>query len=358
MNRKLLISVLALLSAVAMTGCGSPGAPEPPSLNLPAPVIDLSVSRIGDSVRLAWTMPTHTLDHLPLKRPVTVQVCREVENAPCVAVETLNLKPGVAGAFTDTLPPDLKEGPERLLRYEVVLRNHAGKSAGPSNAAYSAAGAAPASITGLTGTMQSDGVLLSWQRASGGAVSFRIERDWLTAPQAEKNSSPLVSPAPPARQTLLVHPADGLDTGHAIDNSVLFDQKYRYLLERVATVSLSGRKVEVQGIPSESIEVATTDKFPPAVPEGLAAVGDSAGGAIDLSWSPNRDNDLAGYRVYRRDVHGNLPAERIASLGVETSFRDTGIQPGHTYAYSVSAVDLSGNESKPSPETEETLSGP
>ena len=101
--------------------------------------------------------------------------------------------------------------------------------------------------------------------------------------------------------------------------------------------------------------VATTDTFPPAVPQGLVAVADAAAGAIDLSWYPDTDSDLAAYHVYRRDVHGDLPAQRIASVGVETSYRDAGAQPGHTYAYSVSAVDQSGNESKRSPEVEESL---
>jgi fibronectin type 3 domain-containing protein len=49
---------------------------------------------------------------------------------------------------------------------------------------------------------------------------------------------------------------------------------------------------------------------------------------------------------------------RVASVGVETSFRDTTAQRQHTYAYSVSAVDQNGNESKQSPEVEETLPSP
>jgi bacillopeptidase F len=87
-------------------------------------------------------------------------------------------------------------------------------------------------------------------------------------------------------------------------------------------------------------------------------VADSAAGAIDLSWMPDSDGDLAAYRVYRRDVQGSLPAERVASVGVETAFRDTTVQPEHAYAYSVSAVDQSGNESERSAEVEETLPRP
>jgi fibronectin type 3 domain-containing protein len=177
------------------------------------------------------------------------------------------------------------------------------------------------------------------------------------APQ-ETRSSPLAAPAPTPTQTLAVHGRDGEDPGHAIDTSALFNQRYRYVVERVASLDLSGRSVEVQGLPSEIYEVTTTDVFPPAVPQGLVVVADAAAGAIDLSWTPDTDSDLAAYRVYRRDVQGSLPAQRVASVGVETSFRDTAVQPEHTYAYSVSAVDQSGNESKRSPEVEETLPRP
>ena len=94
MNRKLLVSALAFLLASSIIGCGTPAAPEPPSLNLPIPVLNLSAVRIGDSVHLAWTMPTRTTDHLTLKHPVTVQVCRAVESGPCANIASLNLPPG------------------------------------------------------------------------------------------------------------------------------------------------------------------------------------------------------------------------------------------------------------------------
>jgi fibronectin type 3 domain-containing protein len=190
-------------------------------------------------------------------------------------------------------------------------------------------------------------------------VLFRIERVQLTIPAPhEARSSPLAPSTPSPKQTLVVHGSKGEDPGHAIDTSALFNQRYRYVVERVSSLDLSGRSVELQGLPSEAIEVTTTDVFPPAVPQGLAAVADSAAGAIDLSWMPDSDGDLAAYRVYRRDVQGSLPAERVASVGVETAFRDTTVQPEHAYAYSVSAVDQSGNESERSPEVEETLPRP
>jgi hypothetical protein len=353
MHRKLLVSahriasfafaLLGILIAGSGIGCGSPGAPAPPSLNLPTPVLNLSAVRIGNSVHLAWTMPTHSTDRIALQHPVKVQVCRALEKGHCANVGSLSLEPGKEGAYGDDLPADLIQGPDRLLRYEVFLNNHAGKSAGPSNVAYSAAGVSPPAVAGLTSQVRGDGVLLGWQPVaeSGGAVFFRIERLQLDAPaRQETPKSPLAPAVPAASQTMVVHGKEGGDPGHAIDASALFNQRYRYSLERVATVAVSGQSVEVQGLPSDAIVVA---------------VADVGAGAIDLSWSPDSDSDLAAYHVYRRDVHGDSPAQRFASVGVETSYRDAGAQPEHSYAYSLSAVDQSGNESQRSPEVEETL---
>ena len=335
-----------------------PGRQAPPSLNLPTPVLNLSAVRIGNSVHLAWTTPTHTTDRIALEHSVKVQVCRALEKGPCTNVGSLSVEPGKEGVYTDELPSNLVQGPDRLLGYQVFLNNHAGKSAGPSNVAYSAAGISPPAITGLTGQVRGDGVLLAWQPVaeSGRSVFFRIERLQLDAPAPQQTpKSPLAPAVPAASQTLVVHGKEGADPGHAIDASAFFNQRYRYALERVATVAVSGQSVEIQGLPSETIVVATTDVFPPAVPQGLVAVADVGAGAIDLSWTPDSDSDLAAYHVYRRDVHASSPAQRIASVGIETSFRDAGAQPEHTYAYSLSAVDQSGNESKRSPEVDETL---
>jgi fibronectin type 3 domain-containing protein len=211
----------------------------------------------------------------------------------------------------------------------------------------------------LTGQVRREGVLLNWHPATEPeqSILFRIERLQLTAADQAPNSA-LAPVAPAAAQTLEVQSKDGVDPGHAVDASALFNQQYRYVLERVATLALSGHSVEVQGLPSEAVVISTTDIFPPAVPQGLVAVADAAAGAIDLSWSPDSDSDLAAYHVYRRDMHTDLPPQRISSVGTETSFRDTGAQSEHAYAYSVSATDQSGNESARSPEVEESLPKP
>jgi fibronectin type 3 domain-containing protein len=75
---------------------------------------------------------------------------------------------------------------------------------------------------------------------------------------------------------------------------------------------------------------------------------------IDLTWTPNSDEDLAGYNVYRRAANGSL--RKINTELVKTpAFHDSDVVPNAQYGYSVSAVDLRGNESAKSAEAAETV---
>jgi hypothetical protein len=79
-----------------------------------------------------------------------------------------------------------------------------------------------------------------------------------------------------------------------------------------------------------------------------------AGGSfIDLTWTPSGEPDLAGYNVFRR-MGSEAPVKVNSELVKTPRFADPGIQPGIKYFYSVTAVDLRGNESGKSEETSET----
>ena len=68
--------LFVLTSALAVSGCGTPGAPLPPSLKLPDPVTNLSAMRTGDQVSLTWTMPRKNTDKLLIKGEIPVSICR------------------------------------------------------------------------------------------------------------------------------------------------------------------------------------------------------------------------------------------------------------------------------------------
>jgi hypothetical protein len=112
----------------------------------------------------------------------------------------------------------------------------------------------------------------------------------------------------------------------------------------------------VEGDDSPAVRVYGHDVFAPAVPIGLQAVASGVGQQpfIDLIWSPDSEADLAGYNIYRHE-EGSQPVKINSELVDTPAFRDTNVQSGKKYFYSVSAVDLRGNESARSEEANETM---
>ena len=168
------------------------------------------------------------------------------------------------------------------------------------------------------------------------------------------------------------------EAGGTIDSTAQIGHAYRYTAQRVRTVVLGGQRLEVRSVPSVEVTVAVRDVFPPEAPVGLVAVpgfaGEPSAGqsaaqtgeqaapqiqrpAIDLSWEPDLEPRIAGYRVYRRDLDGDAPAVWLrlnAGPVPVAAYRDLSVVPGHRYSYRVTAVDMAGNESAPSSEVVET----
>jgi hypothetical protein len=353
--------VLLLLVACVLAGCGEPGAPQPPSLNLPEPVRDLTATRTGNTVHLAWKTSDRTTDHTPVSGNIRTHICRTEGSGPCELVTDLPLPLGKPSQFDDTLPTDVLQGQPQLLTYYVELFNHGRKSAGRSNAGYSASGPAAPDLSSLGANIRLEGVELHWPHndwsATPGSVhTIRIIRLDQTPP-APKSTTPTKISFQTHEEPLQTLEVEDSPKGRAIDRTAQFGQNYRYQALCVEKMTLDGHAIEIVGLPSQPISIFTKDTFPPAVPTQLAAAADASSHAIDLSWSPNDEPDLAGYIVYRRDSAGNRPAERISGPAplVAPAFHDTQAQPGKTYAYSVSAVDQNGNESARSAEAQETL---
>jgi hypothetical protein len=89
-----------------------------------------------------------------------------------------------------------------------------------------------------------------------------------------------------------------------------------------------------------------------AVAGNVSALTYDADGNVTLQWQANVEPDLAGYNLYRSTQSGG-PYTRLNSSPIPgTSFSDAQTADGATYYYAVSAVDLVGNESGHSPESD------
>ncbi len=353
-NRVAALALVCLAYAGSLLcGCGTPGAPQPPSLKLPEPVTDLSAVRAGNAVTLHWTTPRRTTDRLLIRGAVTVSVCRrESASQSCVTVGHASSLPRAEGEFRDTLPASLTRGPARELLYSVELLGPKDRSAAPSNTAIVLAGQAPEPVSGLSAKVRADGVAFHWDHADETTrqASVRLHRKLLTIPK-EKPKSGLAEagPEPVLRDLLAPPPGLGQQPG-ALDTSARFGQSYEYTAQRVLQVTLDGvdgvQKFELAGPVSPPIRVDVVDNFPPAIPQELAAVFVGEQHSIDLSWQPDTESDLAGYIVYR-SVDGGEWIRISGPAPVDgPAYRDPTVEKGRSYRYAVSAIDQTGHESK------------
>ncbi len=306
-------------------------------------------------------MPGDTTDGLAIQGQRKVTVCRRMGAGVCAQVQSFPEMPKARIAIEDALPPDVVKGSPDLLTYEVEVLNDAGRSAGASNPAYAASGAAPAPVSGVHADVTEHGVMLSWEQSPDTSAEILLRRErsqgaTAKAPAAKKSTNPLAPKSEPNVQMLRVH----TDAGGTLDASAVFGEQYIYTVQRVRKMTLGGQSVEVRSEASTAVHVDVRDTFPPQVPQGLAVADPmrAADGsyAADLSWEANTEPDLAGYFVYRRDVSTQVPAARLnAQILPVPAFHDAAMMAGHTYTYSVSAIDKSGNESTRSAEATEEI---
>src|SRR4029077_8459691 len=91
-------------------------------------------------------------------------------------------------------------------------------------------------------------------------------------------------------------------------------------------------------------------------PASLSATGSVS--SVALSWSASSDNvGVDHYNVYRSTTSGFTPgAGNLVGQSTTTTYTDAGLAPG-TYYYLVTAADLAGNVSAPSPQASAVVTG-
>jgi len=357
-----------------LASCAQTGPPLPPSLELPRPPTDLRASRKGNRVTLSWSEPTLTTDRQSVRYLGPTLVCRSLESAisecgnpaamlpaPPAAPQkstAAHSAPKKSGAqrpapqtYTDTLPANMQtQDPAVEIIYAVQILNRSARGAGLSNRVH-----VPAIVTlpppgDLAAELTGDGVVLTWTsagEAQNPSLQFRYRiyrRDEASGKEAVAGEVPLGEPG----------------AAHFTDSSFDWEKTYLYRITAVSIVKRLDSEVQVEGDDTPPVRVVAHDVFPPAVPAGLQAAysGEGQKPFIDLIWAPVTSADLAGYNVFRSESTGAEIATRVklnSDLVKSPSYRDSAVASGKTYTYSVSAVDVRGNESQRSEETSEPV---
>lgn len=347
-------------------GCGAPGEPVPPTPPVPVAVSDLSARQDGDGVQLVFTLPAKTVTGDRLASPPAVEIVQGVPKADgspdTKSLRVVYVIPGelvenyVAEGqvrFTASIAPsEIRARFGGPLLYAVRTRASRKRASANSNVVAVRMFPAPERIASLTARVTEAAIELSWappsQTSDGqplGMISgYRIYRGELD-PSSVEAALKDFSQAKWKSPLILLAPSEETNYRDAFFD---FGKTYAYVVRTVVQVDGSA----LESSDSNPSIVTPRDVFPPAVPQNLAAVvvpratPDSE--VVDLSWSINLETDLAGYRVYRSEQEGTRGALLASDLLLAPAYRDTSVEPGHRYWYSVSAVDRAGNESEPS----------
>ncbi|GAC1634209.1 MAG: hypothetical protein NVS9B14_10040 [Candidatus Acidiferrum sp.] len=311
---------------------------------------------------LTMTLPTRTVTNERLAEPPAVEIFRgtlkqdgKPDNKSFQLVYTL------PGALLDTYttekfiqfkdpidPAEIRANPGKVIAYRVRTRAAKKKDSVDSNTVLVKVFPVSERIASLEAKITESAIELSWaapKKTSSGApldqlTGYRVLRGEIDPSSAQAAALDLSQAKWKSPLTLIAPAAENSYR----DTLFEFGKTYVYVVRAVA---LAGDG-PVESDDSAPALVAAKDTFPPAVPQNVvAAVASPPGGApsVDLSWSINLENDLAGYRVYRSENQSMRGQLLTTEMLPTPAYRDISVSQGHKYWYSVTAVDRAGNES-------------
>jgi hypothetical protein len=362
---------LSIAFAFALTGCGAPGDPVPPSPPVPTAIADLSAHQMGDGVALNFSLPAKTIHGDRLLQPPAIEILRgetKPDGSPNLkslhVVETI---PGELAAkyqsedrtqiVTPIAPAENRAAPGFDAVFAIRTRASRKRASADSNAVKIHVYPVPAPIGQLQSQLTESAIDLTWQpitqTAAGDSIAvteYRVYRGELDS----KTYDPKVT-GPDVFHERFAAPIALLDRTNDpnyVARQFDFGKTYVFIVRSVTTAGGN----ELESGDSDPLILKPVDTFPPSIPQGVVAAAvenpetTPPSTEVDLSWSINSEQDLAGYHVYRSEREGDRGSPVTQDLLLSPAYRDTSVASGHKYWYSVTAVDLSGNESAPAPQ--------
>jgi hypothetical protein len=339
------------VGAFFLLGCGVQGPPQPPRLEVPERVTDLTVFQVGRTLQIRFALPQQARDGERLTKPLEIEILRAhlppgspPPKSPALAVWA-RLQPDQWTRYTNDrrviYPAHLSEeefknwqAEDSIIAIRTLTRGfrHRPVESEISNLVRLRVLDVSGPVDHLQSKITEKAIELGWQPAAKTLDGLEVKS--LAGYRVYRSTT-----GKPGSFQLLGESKEPL----YLDSDFEFGRAYSY--EVRALFKEGGTIAESEG--SQPYQVIPRDTFPPARPAGLTAL--YTAGAVELVWTANAEKDLAGYYVYRHE-NGEQPKKLNKELLRTPILRDASVQPGHTYFYQVTAVDFSNNESQPGEE--------
>lgn len=322
--------------------CGHQGQLQEPVPRRPQAVRDLRIIQQGSMLIFTWTGPLSYLSGAPLDISRVEIRAMEIKgeetsekrsqafflkySRPLLELGLGRLETGLNRAV---LSLDLHPTVGRKFIFGLQVRGKKGGWSEVSNLVEIQPEVLPAAPLDLRAEVDENWILLSWQAPPADLDGQPLtEKIFYNIYRVEDGNLRLLTPLP-IEETIFT------------DRDFSFGGTYRYLVR--AVIARNGEFRE--GADPEILEVRAEDVFPPRAPDGVRVVAGEKG--VALSWLPNQEKDLAGYRVYRWQEGESEPNLLTSDLLTAPAFLDRSVEKQALYVYSIRAVDRSGNESPP-----------
>jgi len=350
-SRSLLAALLLLAQAAGvcfLLACGVQGPPQPPRVEVPERVSDLTVFQVGRTLELRFALPQQARDGERLTEPLEIEILHahlprgsQPPSSPPLPLWT-RLQPDQWTRYSNggrvIYPARLSEeqfknwqGEDSILAIRTLTRGFRGRprESEVSNLVRVRLLDVSGPIDHIESKTTENAIELSWwppgKTLDGLEIEYLAGYRVFRSLTGKAGSFQLLGESKESRYL-----DRDFEFGHA------YSYEVRALFKEDSVIA------ESEG--SQPYEVIPRDTFPPAHPTGLTAL--YTAGAAELVWTANSEKDLAGYYVYRRE-NGEQPKKLNKDLLRTPILRDASVQPGHVYIYQVTAVDLSNNESQP-----------
>lgn len=365
---------LAIIFALFFLSCGKKGELLPPLVRIPQTAKDIQITQKVDRIILTWKNPAAYEDGSPLTEIEKIEIWilkeakgmeKETEKgdeekekekekvekteAPKIDMEEFDQKANLHSTIEkDKINEYLASGESNAgeMRFEYKLSP---EDLGSEKITFGLRVKDRKRYSAFSDPVSLEPLVLSLPPEDVAASVFqdRIEVTWKSPSRNADNS------APANVKGFNIYRYEGEEKPRRLnespvkkekyeDKQFVFGQTYAYFVRASATESSPYLESE----DSMKVEILAEDTFAPASPKGLISI--AGQGFISLSWDINPEDDLDGYRVWRREEGEKEFALISREITKESAYIDKAVKGGHKYDYCVSALDKTGNESQKS----------